>query len=268
MVKIRCVTWYQKMKIRILTLVLLILNLTLFGQESESTDCYEIKYLDFFGLDQTEVTKWPPSELDGLLKMDFAKDNGQSEIKTNVLIPMIVYQLKEYHPKCTKKIDTLYFNTITAVYLKIREIDSTQLLTKSIAEKIDFIRADFYSQVENINYLPKMTMTFDDGPFYGINYDEKFELKPIKTQETAFGTLIISKVDDKTILTSKDKNGNVIWQKSITGLYDRNLTGLYFTKNPLEYNSVATVVHMYSEGERFTLYLKKDGSFMYYFHSW
>jgi hypothetical protein len=111
-------------------------------------------------------------------------------------------------------------------------------------------------------------MTFDDGPFYGINYDEKFELKPIKTQETAFGTLIISKVDDKTILTSKDKNGNVIWQKSITGLYDRNLTGLYFTKNPLEYNSVATVVHMYSEGERFTLYLKKDGSFMHYFHSW
>ena len=30
---------------------------------------------------------------------------------------------------------------------------------------------------------------------------------------------------------------------------------LHFTEKPMEYNSVATIAHMYSEGERFTLYL-------------
>tara|TARA_R110002111_G_scaffold61358_1_gene102038 strand:+ start:125 stop:889 length:765 start_codon:yes stop_codon:yes gene_type:complete len=254
------------MRIRILTILFLAINLTLFGQESK--DCYEIKYLDFFGLDKMEIIKWPESELDGLSKMDFAKDRGQSEIKTNFIIPMIVYQFKEYHPNCNKNIDTSYFNKISEIYLKIREIDSTEFLQKSIAEKIDFLRADFYSQVENVEYLPKMTTTFDDGPFYGIDYTEKSELKPTKTQETEFGTLVVSKAGDKTILASIDKNGNTIWRKSITGLSDRNLTELDFTENPMEYNSVATVAHMYSEGERFTLYLKSDGSFMYYFHSW
>lgn len=254
------------MKNRILTILFLALNLTLFGQESKG--CYEIKYLDFFGLDKMEIIKWPESELDGLLKMDFAKDRGQSEIKTNFIIPMIVYQLKEYHPNCNKNIDTNYFNKISEIYLKVREIDSSEFVKKSIDEKIDFLRDDFYSQVENVDYLPKMTATFDDGPFYGVDYNEESELKPIKTQKTEFGTLVVSKANDKTILTSNDNNGNIIWRKAITGLSDRDLTELHFTENPMEYNSVATVVHMYSEGERFTLYLKSDGSFMYYFHSW
>ncbi len=254
------------MRNRILTLLLLALNLTLFGQNSK--DCYEIKYLDFFGLDQMEIIKWPESELNELLKMDFTKNREQSEIKTNFIIPIIVYQLKEYHPNCNQKIDIIYFNKISEIYLRIREIDSTEFLKKSIAEKIDYLRTDFYSQVQNVDYLPKMTATFDDGPFYGIDYHTKEELNPLETQETEFGTLIVSNSEDKTILTSKDQSGNMIWQKSITGLTDRNLTELHFTENPMEYNSVATLAHMYSEGERFTLYLKSDGSFMYYFHSW
>jgi len=256
------------MKIRILIILFFAINLTLFGQESDSKDCYEIKYLDFFGLDQMEVIKWAQSELDGLLKMDFEKDRNGSPIKTNFIIPSIVYQLKEYHPNCKIEIDTIYFNQISNLYLKIRDIDSTKLLDKSIIEKIDFIRADFYSQVENVDYLPKMKMTFDDGPFYGVEFKQESELKPIKIQKTDFGILSVSKVENKTILTSKNKSGELIWQKSITGLSDRNLTELNFTENPMEYNSVATVAHMYSEGERFTLYLKSDGSFMYYFHSW
>lgn len=256
------------MKIRILLIILLATSLNSFGQNSEMKDCYEIKYLDFFGLDQMEVVKWPESEMKGLMKMDFKKDRGYSTIKTNFIIPSIIYQLKEYHPNCKTEIDTLYFNQISKLYLKIREIDSTEITKKSIAEKIDFMCADFYKQVENVDYLPKMTMTFDDGPFYGVEFEQESELKPIKTQETDFGLLSVSKVEDKTILTSKNHNGKVIWQKSITGLSDRNLSELHFTENPMEYNSVATVAHMYSEGERFTLYLKKDGSFMYYFHSW
>lgn len=256
------------MKFRILTIILLTINLTSIGQNIELKNCYEIKYLDFFGLENEEIVKWPESEISELLAMDFEKDRFDSTIKTSFIIPLIVYQLKEYHPKCNSEIDTTYFNQISELYFKIRHIDIIKISDKSIAEKIDFMRTDFYKQVENEKYLPKMTMTFDDGPFYGVKYEQKPELKPIKTQETNFGLLSVSKDNDKTILTSKDKYGKVIWQKSISGLSDRNLTELHFTENPMEYNSVATIAQMYSEGERFTLYLKKDGSFMYYFHSW
>ena len=256
------------MKIRILTLIFLKINLALLSQNTNSKICYEIKYLDFFGLENEEVVKWSKSELNGLMKLDFEKDRNGSPIRTNFIIPLIAYQLKEYHPNCKTHIDSIYFDKISELYLKIRDINSAKLLNMSIAEKIDFIRADFYSQVENVNYLPKMIITFDDGPFYGVDFNQEPELKPLKTQETKFGTLVVSKADDKTILASKDKRGNIIWQKAITGLLGRNLTELHFTDSPIEYNSVATVVHMNSEGERFTLYLKSDGSFMYYFHSW
>jgi hypothetical protein len=256
------------MKIQILILFLLTLNLTMCGQESDLKDCCEIKYLDFFGLDQMEIVKWPQSELDKLIKIDFTEERGKSKIKTNFLIPMIVYQLKEYHPNCNAKIDTLYFNNISEMYLKIRDINLLEFQNKTIIDKIDFMRADFYSQVENIHYLPKMKMTFDDGPFYGVDFEGEQEIKPIKIQNTEFGTISVSKVEGKSILTSKNKSGDIIWQKSITGLSDRSLTELYFSENPMEYNSVATVAHMFSGGERLTLYLKNDGSFMYYFYSW
>lgn len=254
------------MRNRILTILFLTINLTLFGQDSN--DCYEIKYLDFFGLDQVETVKWSESELEKLLKIDFTKDRGKPEIKTNFIIPMIACQLKEYHPNCKEVVDTKYFNKIAELYLKIRKIDSTEFIKKSIIEKIDFLRTDFYFQVQNVEYLPKMTTTFDDGPFYGVNYKKKSELKLIASKETEFGTLVISTANNEVILTSKAKNGNIIWRKSITGLFSRKLTELHFTDKPIEYNSVATVAHMYSEGERLTLYLKNDGSFMYYYHSW
>lgn len=167
------------MKFRFLTILIFAFNLNSFGQNSKKEDCYEIKYLDFFGLDQVEAIRWPEPEINGLMKMDFKKDRGDSTIKTNFIIPSIIYQLKEYHPNCKTEIDTLYFNQISELYLKIREIDKTEITNKSIAEKIDFMCNDFYKQVENVNYLPKMTMTFDDGPFYGVEFEQKIELKPV-----------------------------------------------------------------------------------------
>ena len=150
------------MRIRNLTILFLTLNLNLSGQESYTKDCYGIKYLDFFGLENVEVVKWPESELSGLLKMDFTKDREDSAIKTSFIIPAIIYQLKEYHPNCKTGIDSAYFNQIVTIYFKIRDLDVIELSNKSIAEKIDFMRTDFYSQVENVEYLPKMIMTFDD----------------------------------------------------------------------------------------------------------
>jgi len=256
------------MKIKSLILIIITSAQISIGQNPAVDSCFNVKYLDFFGLDKVETVKWPQSQIDGLLNMDFESQFKDSEIRTNFIVPMIVYQLKDYHPNCIEEIDTTYFNNITDLYLKIRKIDSQNFAGNSIENKINSIRDDFYSQVEDIKHLPEMTMTFDDGPFYGVEDTSTINLKPIEVQETKFGILSVFKIDDKTILRSQDKEGKMIWQKSITGLSNRNLTELHFSENAMEYNSVATIAKMNSEGERFTLYLKEDGKFMYYFHSW
>lgn len=254
------------MRIPLVLIIFLFVNLSSNGQGS--LNCYEIKYLDFFGLDQIEVVRWPQSELDGLLKVDFKKEREYSEVKTSFIIPMIAYQLEELHPNCNKNADLDYFDKLSQIYLRIRELDSIKFQKKSINEKFDFLRDDFYYQMNNIEFLPEMIMTFDDGPLYGVDYNEVSNIKPNKKQQTNFGTLSIFNIGKKTILSCSDNKETLIWQKLITGFNDRKLSDLHFTENPIEYNSVATVVHMYSEGERFTLYLKKDGSFMFYYHSW
>lgn len=256
------------MRIKSIILIIITSIQISIGQNPAEDSCFSVKYLDFFGLDKVETVKWPQSEIDGLLNMDFESQFKDSEIRTNFIVPMIVYQLKDYHPNCIKEIDTTYFNNITNLYLKIRKIESQNFAGNSIENKINAIRDDFYSQVEDVKYLPQMTMTFDDGPFYGVDDTSTTKLELVESQKTKFGILSVFKIDGKSVLKSQDKEGKMIWQKSITGLSNRSLTELHFAENAMEYNSVATIANMYSEGERFTLYLKEDGRFMYYFHSW
>ncbi len=256
------------MKIKIIILIVYAFNQLLSGQSLDLNPCFEIKHLDFFGLDKMEKIKWPQSELDGLIKMDFEKEFINSDVRTNFIVPMIVFQIKDYHPKCNNNIDTVYFDQLIALYSKIRKIDPSQFTDIAMEEKINFIRDDFYTQVRDVKALPQMTMTFDDGPFYGIDFTADTELEVVQTQKTTFGQVNICKSDDTIILKCQNNEGHIIWQKVIIGLSNRKLTDLHFSKNPVEYNSLATIAHMYSEGERFTLYLGKKGSFMYYYHSW
>lgn len=232
------------------------------SENKSSEDCYEIKYLDFFGLDNQEVVKWPDSEINGLMAMDM-----QSELKTNFLIPAIIYQLKKYHPNCNSTIDTVYFEKIWKLYSKIREIDISKLKNKSLSEKIDFMRDDFYTQVEDEKYLSKLIYTYDDGPFYGEDVDNEIDLIPEFAQETKFGTIHIYDAGE-IVISVVNQSETILWKKRLTGLSDRYLTNLRFMDNPIEYTSVATIVNMYSEGERLTLYLKNNGEFLFYFHSW
>lgn len=251
-----------------LTIVLFSTQLMSFGQDANNKDCYQIKYLDFFGLEYLDDLHWPKSEISKILDLDFDSERSNSMVKTNFLIPLIIYQLKEYHPNCNLDIDTSSFNLISELYFKIRDLKSDSNLGKSLEERIDFMRLDFYNQVENEKYLLQMIFTLDDGPFYGVEFKGKSELKDIYIQETNFGQLCISKSNEDVVVIARDIRGNTMWQNTITGLYGRNLTDLKFGETPIIYNSVATRVNMYAEGERFTLYLKKDGRFMYYFHSW
>ena len=53
------------------------------GQTQKS--CFEIKYLDFFGVENLDTIKWTTSELDQILKADLAKDENEKKRKKNFL---------------------------------------------------------------------------------------------------------------------------------------------------------------------------------------
>lgn len=231
-------------------------------------DCFEIKHLDFFGIENLDTIKWPTSEIDQLLKTDFAEDEKEKKRKTNFLIPFIVLQIKDYHPSCSKNLDTATFRKLKELYFKIRQQDISTINIKPISTQLDFIRQDFYSQVQNDSLLPFMVYTLDDGPFYGQISKHVPNYKKSKSYKTDFGTLYVTKQSEKIFLTVVDNQGKHLWTRVMKGNADRYLSELSFSDKDILKTSLGYQLRMTSDGEALNLYLKSNGDFRYYFHSW
>ena len=233
-----------------------------------TTDCFEIKYLDFFGLENSATFKRPASELDQLLMTDFAGDEKEKNRKTNFLIPFIVFQLKDYYPACSNNDDTSTFRKLKQLYYKIRQQDISTLDNKPVSTQLDIIRQDFYWQVQNDSLLPFMSYTFDDGPFYGQLSEYIPDFKMDKSYKTEFGSLYITKYSGKVFITVLNNQEKHLWTRIMTGNADRFLTEISFSEKNILKTSLGYRLRMSSEGEALNLYLKNNGDFRYYFHSW
>lgn len=254
------------MKNALILISLLIVNLG-FSQSSDDVDCYKISHLDFFGLEDLETEiRWPESETEGLKKLVRKEQARDSTVRTNFVVPMIMYQLQKLHPNCVDRVDTNYIDRLVELYLVVRQLDQELMTIQTISEQIDFVRDDFYELLKDDLNLIKMSFTFDDGPFYGIDTDEKGTL--VESLATNFGSLDISSIDGQSVLSAMTKNGEQIWSKIITGLQGRSLGEIDHSEFWLTETSLATTIHLYAEGEALTVYVKNDGRFMYYFHSW
>lgn len=232
------------------------------------TNCFEIKYLDFFGLGRMDSIQWPASELDQLLLFDFTKSPKEKSAKTNFLIPFIVLQLKEYFPTCAKQSDTITYRKLTQLYSKIRQQDFSKLKAQSITAQLEFVRKDFYKQVQNDSVLPNMVYTIDDGPFYGQLAKKIPKYKKVQSYTTDFGTLIITNSDTSFFITVLNKQRKHLWTRIMTGNANRPLTDISFSEKNIFKTSLGYHLRLFSEGEALDLYLKNSGEFRYYFHSW
>ncbi len=231
--------------------------------QKQKKPCFEVKHFDFFSLKDDEKVNWSNEELDKLSEVQ------KYEGKTNFLVPFLVFQLKDFHSNCTKTIDKERYDRLLSLYFKIRQKDISQLKNKSIDEQLLFIREDFYSQLNDEKLLPFMRYTMDDGPLYGEIPKSIPKSTLLETIITDFGKLAITKSNNQIFLIATDKNNKLIWSRIMKGTNsDRFLRDIKFDKEPIEKTSLATIIHFYSEGERLNLYLKPNGDFMYYFHSW
>lgn len=244
---------------------LLLWSSTSFGQTN--TNCFEIKYLDFFGLESLDTLKFPASELDQLLITNFAEDKDEQARKTNFLIPLIVLQLKTHYPGCLSSSDTSTFRKLKQLYFKIRQSDLSIINDKPIANQLDYIRQDFYSQVENDSLLPFMTAVVSLGPLYGQQSKIIPNYKKGNAYIADFGTLFLTKNATKTFVTVVDKRGKHLWTRILTGSFNQNLTEISLSKEDIKKTSLGYTIRMLSEGDDLILYLKSNGDLRYYLHS-
>lgn len=245
---------------------ILFLTFNVWGQNK--TACFEIKYLDFFGLDGFDTLKFPADQLDQLLLSDFTSTKASGERRTNFLIPPIVMQLRPYHPNCSTTADTSTFRKLTQLYFKIRQLDLTVINDQPISDQLNYIRDDFYTQVQNDSLLPFMSYTLDDGPFFGQLLKPVPDYKKGRAYQVSFGTLYLTKKAGKVLLTAVNKQGKHLWTRVMTGNSNRLLTDIQLSRENIRTTSLGYTIRMIADGEGLTLYLKSNGDFLYYFHSW
>lgn len=232
------------------------------------TSCFEIKHLDFFGIEQTDTIQWPMAEIDELLATDFTKDITGIHPKTNFLIPFIVYQLKDYHPSCASQTDTVRFRKLKELYCKIRQQNVSLLNKQPITQQLETIRADYYAQVQTDSLLPYMMYTIDDGPFYGTVPTTIPDYKKGSSYTIPFGTLYITTHTEKIFVSVVNTQGTHLWTRMMTVNGNRPLTNLEFSGQDIFTSSLGYTLRMVAEREALTLFLKVDGGFRYYYHSW
>jgi hypothetical protein len=245
-------------KILSLLLIIFISANVYFAQKS---DCFEIKHLDFFGLNQDSKINWSDQELDELNRI---KNEGNSYW----LIPPLVFQLRDFHPNCKNEFNQNRYEKLIKLYFKVRKNKAIDWDNKPIENQLKFIREDFYQQLYDEKIFPFMSFTMDDGPLYGKIPKTIPNIKQGKSIKTSFGKITIVETKSKVYLIATNENNKVIWSRIMTGVVPkRYLQNLNFHKNPLEEMPFATIVHLHTS-ERLTLYLKPDGKFICYFHSW
>lgn len=253
------------MKFLIFTICLILTFPSDAVSQNAAKNCFEIKYLDFFGLDKIDDINWSETELNEMLKMNYDEKFDE----TRFFIPILVRYLKDFHPACNKTINEFRFNNLVTLYFKVRLKDISVIQNKSVEEKLNFIRNDFYVLVQDVKLLPQMKFGFDDGPLYGETVRITPKEKPLESVPTDFGKLSILQSNKQILLVATDKRNKIIWLRVMKGANpDRYLQNLKFDKVPIQKTSLATIFNFYSEGERLTLYLKPNGEFMYYDHSW
>lgn len=246
-------------------LVLLVFALvahTVFAGQS-SNDCIEIKHLDIFGLAGQQVT-WADSELRGLQSLD----NLRTPENTSFLIPILVLQIADFHPACGKSNDLDRLRKLISIYLTIRNYPADKLDALSIEDIVDFVRRDFYRQIEDDSMLPYMSWTMDDGPLYGVSVKKLPLATKIEEGVTTFGKVKFIQAASKVYAAAFDLKGKLLWVRILTGVnpsrYLKRING------PIEVKKfeAATIVSAFVDGERLTLFTRPNGKFIFYNHSW
>ncbi len=197
----------------------------------------------------------------------------KSEENVLFYLPLLLSQINNFdsssdYTSSEKKI-IVQASICFANALNNKELEITKKDQTSIRSGLDNLVVEFYKLCENDETFPKLIYTFDDGPFYGVDSDyilhnvDSIYLKDINS------TIVLSENDNISILTMFDHSGNTKWRKILSHSENRFITNVEFVENPiLDINDLGYKIGLIGNGEFIHLYLRNDGRFRLFFHSW
>jgi len=146
---------------------------------------------------------------------------------------------------------------------EIKEHDSKV----EVCKKINLIIDKYHQLSEDDSEFYKMIYTLDDGPFFGI--DTESELDKIKEISIGENRLILRGNGAENTLEILNKSSELLWRKIIAQSESYKIERLDFAGHPVRVdNELGYKVALIGNGELIHLYLRKNGSFRLFFHSW
>lgn len=242
------------------------------NKASENCKVQEIKYLSTY----MDSRMWGVANGSEKIDLNAAKELANmkaQELKTaNFFAPMIIKEIRDFHQdsEISAKEKSILIELSKALgkiwndeTLEITENKSKNeicIITNSIINK-------YHKLSEDDSQFYKMIFTMDDGPFYGIDTNEEFK----KINEITFDQfkLIQRGNESENTLEIIDENGNLKWRKIIARSDDYKIQSLSFPKEAVKVkNELGYKLALLGDGELIQLYLKKNGDFRLFFHSW
>ncbi|MFT4601474.1 MAG: hypothetical protein ACI857_001654 [Arenicella sp.] len=253
----------------------LILGFTSCNSENTNSDncnIQEIKYLSTYIDSRMYDVAGGNAEIDLKTAQEMCNMDREMLKEARHLIPMLLQDVGMYfsdsiletHEKLLISEFSKIFSKIWKDETLVIESDATEL---EYCEKTDLIIDKYHEFSENDSEFYKMIYTLDDGPFFGIDTDSMYS----KIEEIALDekTLILRGNGTENTLEVTNQSDELIWRKIIARSSDYIIHTLEFADKPIRVNNkLGYKIALYGDGELVQLYLKKNGSFRLFFHSW
>lgn len=188
-------------------------------------------------------------------------------------IPVMLHQIKNYYERdeWTKaekefgiEVSNFFATTLDNEDLKISNGDN-----KTFCQGLDKLKQAFYALCEDDNVFYKMIYTMDDGPFFGIDTDLNLPVKDSLKLEDIGAKMYIRQQGKTCTLELVDSYGQTKWKKIIARSADNYIKDIVFTmESILDKNELGYKIGLIGSGEFIHLYLRTDGAFRLYYHSW
>jgi hypothetical protein len=175
------------------------------------------------------------------------------------ITPLLVNQLRLFHPDCNKRTDSLELKMLIKIYNYQRnKAFSTRFSDHRAA--IEGIVTDFKNIVQKNGFFSKMVTLLLAGPYEGkvlTAVPEGFEVKD--TLELKNGSLLLFTKDNRGILVFKSTN-KYDWIQSLDE--DAHFTDGSFGK--FYEHSLGYSVWINNGGDGMEIHLRKNGDFRFY----
>ncbi len=258
-------------KILLLTILVLI-SFKPIITSAQTCEVKDIKYLSTY----IDSRMWEVAGGNAAINLEVAQEMsslGDKKIESaTIYIPMLIKEIERYYADYNLDgSEKSILLEISKIFSKIWSNESFVISNESseieVCQKVNLIIDRYHQVSQDDSEFYKMIFTFDDGPFMGIDTD--LELNKIKEISIDDKKLILRGNGSENTLEVKDKSGQLLWRKIISRSEEYKITNLVFADDPIRVNNeLGYKIALYGDGELVQLYLRKNGAFRLFFHSW